>query len=82
MNKSDLDWFAARLSIAVFDVNRTTPDMAFWEYQQAFPGLKAISGADNGNQIFHFADRDLEVGPMASNDEIALALANPFISSA
>ena len=79
MNQNDLDWYAARLAIAVHETRRLTPDMAFWEYQQAFPGLKAISGADNGNQIFHFADRDLEVGPMESNDEIATALANPFI---
>lgn len=55
--------------------------MAMWELQQAFPGLQSISLAPNGNQIFQFADRALEVGPMASNDEIALALANPFIKT-
>jgi hypothetical protein len=53
--------------------------MALWEYQQAFPGLKTISNAPNGSQIFHFEDRDLEVGPMASNAEIAAALQNPWI---
>lgn len=53
--------------------------MALWEYQQAFPGLKTISNAPNGSQIFHFEDRDLEVGPMASNAEIAAALQNPWV---
>ena len=55
--------------------------MAMWELKQAFPGLQTISTAPNGNQIFHFPDRDLEVGPMASNSEIAAALANPFIKT-
>jgi hypothetical protein len=75
----ELEWYAARLSIAVYDTNRETPEMALWEYQQAFPGLKTISNAPNGSQIFHFEDRDLEVGPMASNAEIAAALQNPWV---
>lgn len=79
LSGNDLDWLAARLTIAVYDVTRTTPEMAMWELKQAFPGLQTISTAPNGNQIFHFPDRDLEVGPMASNDEIAAALANPWI---
>jgi hypothetical protein len=53
--------------------------MALWEYQQAFPGLLTISNTPNGSQIFHFEGRDLEVGPMASNHEITLALQNPFV---
>ena len=79
MNQRDLDWYAARLSIAVYDTNRETPEMAIWELKQAFPGLQTISTAGNGNQVLHFEDRDLEVGPMASNDEIRAALENPFI---
>jgi hypothetical protein len=55
--------------------------MAIWELKQAFPGLQTISLAPNGNQIFHFEDRELEVGPMASNDEIAAALQNPWIKT-
>ena len=53
--------------------------MAIWELKQAFPGLQTVSLAPNGNQIFHFEDRELEVGPMASNAEIRAALENPFI---
>jgi hypothetical protein len=53
--------------------------MAIWELKQAFPGLQTVSLAPNGNQIFHFEDRDLEVGPMASNAEIAAALQNPWV---
>jgi hypothetical protein len=41
--------------------------------------LQTISLAKNGNQILHFADKDLEVGPMASNAEITAALQNPFV---
>ena len=41
--------------------------------------MQTISLAKNGNQIFHFEDRELEVGPMASNDEIAAALQNPWV---
>jgi hypothetical protein len=79
LSQDDLDWLAARLSIAVYDVDRTTPEMAIWELKQAFPGLQTISTTPSGNQIFHFPDRDLEVGPMASNAEIATALQNPFV---
>jgi hypothetical protein len=79
MNQNDLDWYAARLAIAVHEVRRLTPEMAIWELKQAFPGLKTVSPAPNGNQILHFEDRDLEVGPMASNAEIRAALQNPFV---
>ncbi len=79
LSQGDLDWFAARLSIAVHETRRLTPEMAIWELKQAFPGLQTISLGSNGNQIFHFEDRELEVGPMASNDEIAAALQNPWV---
>lgn len=38
-----------------------------------------VSYARNGNQLIHIGDKTLEVGPMASNHEIATALQNPFI---
>jgi hypothetical protein len=38
-----------------------------------------ISYASNGNQVIHIGDKAVEVGPMASNDEIRLALQNPFV---
>jgi hypothetical protein len=81
VDQSSLDWLAARLAIAVYDTNKESPEMAMWELKQAFPGLQTISTTPSGNQIFHFPDRDLEVGPMASNSEIAVALNNPFIKT-
>lgn len=78
-NQNDLEWLAARLSIATYDVNRTTPEMSFRELQTRFPELTGLSYAANGNQILHTADRTLEVGPMASDDEIGVALQNPFV---
>jgi hypothetical protein len=77
----DLYWLNRRLDIATEDVRRRTPEMAMWELKQAFPGLQTVSHAENGNQVFNFADRSIEVGPMASNDEIAVALQNPFIKT-
>ena len=79
LSQGDLDWFAARLAIAVHETRRLTSEIAMWELKQAFPGLQTISLGPNGNQIFHFEDRELEVGPMASNDEIAAALQNPWV---
>ncbi len=75
----DLYWLNRRLDIAIEEVRRLTPDMAIWELRKAFPGLQTVSPAPNGNQIFNFEDKSIEVGPMASNDEIAVALENPFI---
>jgi hypothetical protein len=75
----ELYWLNRRLDIATEEVRRLDPEMAMWELKQAFPGLQTISTTPSGNQIFHFPDRDLEVGPMASNAEIATALQNPFV---
>jgi hypothetical protein len=77
----DLYWLNRRLDIATEEVRRLDPEMAMWELKQAFPGLQTVSTAPNGNQIFNFADKSIEVGPMASNDEIAVALENPFIKT-
>jgi hypothetical protein len=84
LTQNDLDWFAARLSIAVYDVNRITPEMSAYELQAALKDITGseqltISYAPSGNQLIHIGDRTVEVGPMASNDEIRLALQNPFI---
>lgn len=77
----ELYWLNRRLDIATEEVRRRTPEMAMWELKQAFPGLQTVSTAPNGNQIFNFADKSIEVGPMASNDEIAVALQNPWIKT-
>jgi hypothetical protein len=58
--------------------------MSAYELQAALKDITGseqltISYAQNGNQLIHIGDRTVEVGPMASNDEIRLALQNPFI---
>ena len=84
MTPLDLGWFGARLAIAVYDVNRTTPGMSVLELKDALrdvPGIDhmTLGYAPNGNQLITVGDRTVEVGPMASNEEIKLALLNPFI---
>lgn len=81
VTQRDLDWLAARLSIAVYDVNRINPEMSVLELKAVFPEIDAVSYAANGNQLIHVGDRTLEVGPMASNDEIRTALQNPFVKT-
>lgn len=58
--------------------------MSVQELREAFRGITGIDGltisyAANGNQILHVGDKQVEVGPMASNDEIRAALQNPFV---
>jgi hypothetical protein len=84
LSQNDLDWLAARLSIAVYDVNRISPEMSVLELKAALsdiPGADSmtIGYAPNGNQLITVDGKTVEVGPMASNDEIRLALQNPFI---
>jgi hypothetical protein len=79
-----MDWLAARLLVAVYDANRTTPEMSVLELKAALAGVPDIDTltmgyAANGNQLITVGDRTIEVGPMASNEEIRLALENPFI---
>jgi hypothetical protein len=84
LNQNDLDWYAARLAIAVHETRRLTPEMSVLELKDA---LKDIPGIDtmtvgysrDGKQLVTVEDKTVEVGPMASNDEIRFALLNPFI---
>jgi hypothetical protein len=60
--------------------------MSVLELKAAFKGIEGaehltISYAPNGNQVISVGDKEIEVGPMASNDEIRLALLNPFIKT-
>lgn len=84
LSKSDLDWFAARLSIAVYDTNKEDSEMSAHSLKEALrdvPGIEhlTIQYAANGNQLITIDGKTLEVGPMASNAEIRLAFQNPFI---
>lgn len=83
LSQNDLDWFAARLAIAVYDVTRN-PEMSVYELREALRGTKGIEDltlttAPNGNQVIAIDGKKLEFSPMASNDEIISALQNPFI---
>lgn len=82
LSQNDLDWYAARLSIAVYDTNQ--------EYRMGIGDLRQqlahIPGAHeltmqygpHGTQIFAIGDVKVEVRPMATTAEIEAALLNPF----
>jgi hypothetical protein len=58
--------------------------MSVYELKMALRNIPGISGltvgyAANGNQLITIAGKTVEVGPMASNDEIALALKSSFV---
>lgn len=87
LSANDLDWFAARLSIAVYDTIQDEHNaMSLFELKQALkdiPGIEdlTIGYAEGGNQVLHLGNFACEVGPMASNEEIRVALQNPFIKT-
>lgn len=87
LSDNDLAWFAARLSLAVYDTNRETPAMLIHEMREALKGLPGLEDLQityqpDGNQLLQLGDKVLEIGPMASNEEIKAALLNPFIPTA
>ncbi len=58
--------------------------MSISDLRQALIGIPGVEDltvgyASNGNQLINVGDRTLEVAPMASNEEIRLALLNPFV---
>jgi len=63
---------------------RTLNSMSALELREALkdvPGSESltISYAPSGNQIIHVGEKQVEVSPMASNEEIRAALQNPFV---
>jgi hypothetical protein len=79
-------WLSKRLEIATEEVRRLTPEMAIWELRLALadiPGSESLTVgyAANGNQIVTIGDRSVEIGPMASTEEIRLALLNPLVKT-
>jgi hypothetical protein len=57
--------------------------MGAYDLKQAFhqlPGVErlTIEHRGNGNQVISIGDRTIEVGPMATNEDIERALANPW----
>jgi hypothetical protein len=82
----DLYWLNRRLDIATEEVRRLTPEMSVLELKAALsdiPGVETmtVGYAPSGNQLVTIEDRTIEVGPMASVDEIKLALLNPWIKT-
>ena len=84
LSQNDLDWFAARLAIAIYDTNRENPEMSIASLKAALADIEGfehltISHAANGNQVISIGDKHVEVGPMASNDEIKAAFQHPLV---
>ena len=83
LSTNDLDWFAARLSLAVYDTNRESPEMSIYELRQALRDIPGIETLTVEHRLFctllHIDGRTLQVSPGASNEEIRLALQNPFV---
>lgn len=57
--------------------------MGAYDLKQAFshlPGIDRLTIAHrgNGNQVISIGDRQVEVGPMATNEDIERALTNPW----
>jgi hypothetical protein len=77
----DLAWLELELCCYA---RRITPEMSAYELRQALKHLPGaheltISLSADGTQLVNLGDKTLEIGPLASNDEIILALQNPFI---
>lgn len=86
LTRNDLDWFAARLSIAVYDTNREFR-LGIHEIKES---LRHVSGIDaltmqygpGGTQIYIMGDVKVSLPANASNADVEAALANPFVYAA
>ena len=79
MNQTGLDWYAARLAIAVHDINaeQQMSIQAVREALKHIPGGKSMTmryGNGGRTQIFMIGDEEVEVGPDASPSDIEAAL--------
>lgn len=79
MDQPNLEWFAARLAIAVHDTNaeQQMSIQAVREALKHIPGGKSMTmryGAGGRTQIFQIGEDEVEVGPDASPSEIEAAL--------
>jgi hypothetical protein len=79
VNQTDLDWYAARLAIAVHDTNaeQQMSIQAVREALKHIPGGKTMTmryGAGGRTQIFMIGDDEVEVGPDATPSDIEAAL--------
>ena len=83
LTQTDLEGLLGRIILKAY------PDraMSISELKEFLPDIPGLDGmtmtyAPNGNQVFHIGDLDLEVSPLASHEEIRLAIANPIIKTA
>jgi hypothetical protein len=79
VNQTDLDWYAARLAIAVHDINaeQQMSIQAVREALKHIPGGKSLTmryGNGGRTQIFMIGDDEVEVGPDATPSDIEAAL--------
>lgn len=78
MNQANLDWFAARLAIAVQDTNTEyrMSIQAIRDGLKHLPGGKTATmryGEGGRSQIFTIGDVSVEVGPEATSSDIEQA---------
>lgn len=79
MTPLDLDWYAARLAIAVHDTN-AEQQMSIQSIREALnhiPGGSSATmryGAGGRTQIFMIGEEEVEVGPEATASDIEAAL--------
>lgn len=86
LTQQDLEGLIGPILLSEYPDRKLNP-MSVQELKEALrdiPGSNeiTISYAPNGNQILHLGDKQVEIGPMASNDEIRAVLQNPFIPTA
>lgn len=84
LTQSDFEGLIGPIILTEFE-GRTLNPMSVQELKEAL-GPEAtnltITYAANGNQILHVGDKIIEIGPMASTDEIRAAIQNPTIPTA
>jgi len=76
--------YAADLSHAVYELSRESMSIAdLRKAMKDIPGANdlTLGYGSNGNQVVRLGDRSVEVGPMASNEEIRGALQSPMENS-
>jgi hypothetical protein len=83
LSQDDFEGLIARILLKEYP-DRAMSVAELKDFLPDIPGLDTMTMtyAPSGNQILHIGDLDLEVGPMASHEEIRLALVNPTVKTA
>lgn len=75
MNQNDLDWFAARLSIAVYDTNAEYRMGRQTELRAKFNAPDLTIRFMGHFQIIHLGGHEITMGSMATDEQIAAEIA-------